>query len=172
MQTPAFAPPPRPSNPAEARGRDNLAANLSAFARTDNTFDPSSAERLDGAGEFLHARDGSLTHRTPAGWAAGCSLPRRAARQQLRTMDVGGPVACFLDPPHAADLRAALDRLTAAHAVVAVVLDAAALPVLLSCEDFSADVAAHRLWVVAGADWAARLRALFDRHPGLPTPSQ
>jgi hypothetical protein len=76
------------------------------------------------------------------------------------------------DPPHAAHLRAALDRLSASQAVVAVVLDPAALPVLLSCDDFSADIAAHRLWVAAGGDWPEQIRSLFVRHAGLPTPSQ
>ena len=133
---------------------------------------PCEGSDVEDSGEFLQSRDGSLTFRTAEGWAAGCSLPGRAARQQLRTMGVGGPVACFLDPPHAAPLRVALDRLGPTQAVLAIVLGPASLPVLLSCEDFSADLDAHRLWIVAGADWPARLRELFDRRPGLATPTQ
>lgn len=172
MQTLAPASVAPTTDPYADRARRNLRANRTALDRAGNGPLPVSEADRQADRAFLPGRDGYLTHRSAAGWAAGCSLPLRAAAQQLRTMDVSGPTACFLDPPHAAHLRVALGRLSASQAVVAVVLDPAALPVLLGCDDFSADVAAHRLWVVAGADWAQQLNVLFGRHAGLPTPSQ
>lgn len=168
------ADPVEPSDrPASAVARANFRAMADALGETQ----PTALDRgvLAAAVESLpwaYARDGSLTVRSPDGWWDGCSLPARASRQQLRTLDVGGPVACFLDPPHPAYLRTALDKLGPAQALIALVPDAATLPVLLAADDLSADVAAHRLWFVAGAEWPDQLRALFRDRPGLASPTQ
>jgi hypothetical protein len=105
-------------------------------------------------------------------WWAGCSVPSRAAQYMLKTMDVSGPVACFLTPSHPAQLRIALGMLEWNQAVIAIVPDPLTLGILLHCEDFSAEIRAHRLWFGAGENWIASLGQLFEEHPGLPTPSQ
>src|SRR5205807_9778189 len=78
----------------------------------------------------------------------------------------------FLSPLHAAQLRVALDRLERSQAIVAIIPDATTLWVVLHCEDFSQDIAAHRLWFAAGENWEAELERLFVDQPGLCTPSQ
>jgi hypothetical protein len=123
-------------------------------------------------GQWLYARDGALTLRNSLGWWAGCSLPARAARRQLQTLDARAPVACFLDPPHPAYLRTALEKSDASQAVVALVPDATAMGIHLAADDLSREIAAHRLWFVVGADWPKQLRELFRAHPGLATPTQ
>jgi hypothetical protein len=127
-------------------------------------------------------------------WRAGRSCPAATATSRSVGGRLGGrvlapapggqaavaddgrdrPDRLLPDPPHAAHLRAALDRLSASQAVVAVVLDPAALPVLLSCDDFSADIAAHRLWVAAGgtgrsrSDRCSAARGAADAEPVRP----
>lgn len=121
---------------------------------------------------WLHGRDGSLTCKTEDGqWLLGNSLPRRTAERMLRDLSVSHTVCCFLDVPHAAFLRNALDRLRAQQAIVAVVPDSVRLHILLHCEDFSEDFCSHRLWIVAGEDWQSGLTELFNTEPGLPTPA-
>ncbi|QOV91141.1 hypothetical protein IPV69_07225 [Humisphaera borealis] len=163
--------PVAPGPSAGEVARVNLTTNLAAAAHSQPTltvaFRGQAAER-----DWTFARDGSLTLQIDGKWWHGCSLPLRAARQQLKTMDVAGPVACLLDPLHGAHLRAALDHLKPTQAVLAIVLDAGSLPVLLSTFDFSADFAAHRLWFAAGDDWSADLRRLFAEQPGLAAPMQ
>jgi hypothetical protein len=91
---------------------------------------------------------------------------------QLRKLDVTGAVACFLAPAHASAIRVALDRLRPEQAVIAIVPDEADLHFMLHCEDFLKDVAAHRIYFVAGSDWSTQLRELFLRISGLSIPSQ
>jgi hypothetical protein len=122
--------------------------------------------------EFVTGRDGSRTARCRGQWISGCSLPQRTARHLLRTLDLSGAVACFLNPTHAAQLRAALDRLSDWQAIIALVPDEADLHLMLHCEDFSADLVRHRLWFASGAQWPQRLSQLLEDHPGLPTPAQ
>ena len=122
--------------------------------------------------EWLFARDGSLTAMSAGErWWGNCSLPRRAAEFMLRTLEIAGPVACFLSPVHAAQLRVALNRLNREQAIVAIVPDNTTLNVLLHCEDFSADLASGRLWFACGADWETKLERLFESAPGLATPA-
>jgi hypothetical protein len=89
-----------------------------------------------------------------------------------QNLEVRGAVACFLAPPHAAHLRVALDLLRPEQAIVAVVPDLRDLALVLHCEDFSRDIASHRLWLVAGATWDQELHRLFEDHDGLAAPSQ
>src|SRR3954451_5571927 len=96
----------------------------------------------------------------------------RAAARQLQSLDARGPVACFLDPPHPAYLRAALEKCDGSQAVIALVPDVAAMRVHLAAEDHSNDIAAHRLWFVCGVDWPEQLCELFRKRPGLATPTQ
>ncbi len=87
-------------------------------------------------------------------------------------MDAGGRVACFLLPLHAAQVRVALQILRPEQAVIALCPDETALAVLLHCEEFSHDIAAHRLWFAWGESWAQELERLFDERPGLALPAQ
>lgn len=158
-----------PNAEAVAQAALNLARNRRALAATQPALDIPDDLAKD---NWTYARDGSLAILADDGWRDGCSLPLRAARQQLKSMAVPGPVACLLDPVHGAHLRVALDNLKPNQAVLAIVLNAADLPALLAAIDLADDIAAHRLWIVAGGDWAAQLRTLFADRRGLATPMQ
>lgn len=163
------APADAPALSAAARAASQaLARNTVAVALSQPDL---AVGRFPEGHEWLFARDGSLTARVDGAWLAGVSLPLRAARQQLKSMDARGPAACFLDPPHAAYLRAALDNLESHQAIIALLPGRADLATLLSCADFSDDIAGHRLWFVVGEEWATRLERLLADQPGLTTPS-
>ncbi len=159
-------------NDAHALATECWRHNLDALSQTQPRL---AADLLDAnvtVAEWLFARDGSLTARLDGGaWAAGCSLPRRAAEAMLRTLDVSGVVACLLDAPHAAHVRAALAKLRPTQAVVSLHPDLARLALLLHCDDLAADLAAGRLWFAWGEAWPRELAALFAEQPGLPVPS-
>src|SRR5687767_5348968 len=94
----------------------------------------------------VFGRDGSLTAFDESGhWWSGCSLPVRAAGEVLKTLDVRGPVGCFLAPPHAAHVKVALEMLRPGQAVIAIVPEERDLRVMLQCWDFSADICRGRL---------------------------
>jgi hypothetical protein len=66
-----------------------------------------------------------------------------------------------------------LGRSRADQAIVCLSPDSAAdLHVLLHCDDFGADLSAHRLWFAWGNEWQTELKALFAERPGLVTPAQ
>lgn len=147
---------------AEQRAITNQSSNANSGLRADPL-------ELD----WTFARDGALTARdTDDRWISGCSLPRRAAMAQLRKLDVTGAVACFLAPAHAAAIRVALNHLRPEQAVIAIIPDEADFRFMLHCEDFSKDVATHRIHFVVGAGWSTQLQELFDHIPGLSIPSQ
>jgi hypothetical protein len=165
------APPPlsltQPSPVARRAAEQNLRRNVAALRVTQS--------RLEIAADPLNwtfARDGSITVREFGAWWAGNSLPARAAVQQLATLDARGPVSCFLDPPHAAHLRVALDKLTDSQAIMALVPQGRSLSVILGGEDLSTYITGHRLWFVTGDAWPQAMRELFAERPGLATPSQ
>jgi hypothetical protein len=121
---------------------------------------------------WVYGRDGALTCKTMDGqWLLGNSLPRRTGERMLRDLRISQSVCCFLDVPHAAFLKAALERLSNNQAMIAVVPDAERLSILLHCEDFSEAVRGRRLWVAGGEDWLGALAKIFLNHPGLPTPN-
>jgi hypothetical protein len=121
---------------------------------------------------WMWGRDGALTCKTADGqWLLGNSLPRRTGERMLRDMRVSQSVCCFLDVPHAAFLKAALQKLSKNQGMIAVVPDAERLNILLHCEDFSEAVRGRRLWVAGGEDWMGELAKIFLDHPGLPTPN-
>lgn len=150
----------------------NVAGNLAAIRDTQ----PELAERIgqfSATGDWTYARDGALSARADDGtWLGGCSVPRAAARAMLKKLDGNGTTACFLQPFHAAALRVALDQRNPEQAIVAVLPDDHTLLTMLHCEDFSFDIAHHRLWFIAGESWTEQLQSLFTRRPGLPTPTQ
>ena len=162
-------------NEAESLASRNRSANLNALTTTQPRL--VATEFSNGFSNrpvtWLFGRDGSLTAMDERGqWWAGCSLPLRAARAVLRTLDLTGTVACFLSPPHAAHVRVALESAGPGRAIVVVLPDVAALGVMLGCEDFSSALAAHRLWFACGEAWPAEMDRLFTERLGLPTPSQ
>ena len=122
--------------------------------------------------EWVFARDGALSARQSDQWLAGCSLPARAAQQMLSRLSLDGVVACMLAPAHAQQIHAALDRLAAAQAIIAVIPEIDDLRMALACGDFADDIQRHRLWLVAGGAWETQLESLLAEQPGLPTPTQ
>jgi hypothetical protein len=169
----ATAPPEQhQSTLADRQAAANWTANAAALASTQPDLVVSLPE-LPPELSFVFGRDGSLTAmNSDQSWWQGCSLPRRAAKSILKTLDATGRVSCYLTPMHAAQLRVALDKLPAEHAIVALVPDQQLVSVMLRCDDFSTDITAHRLLFASGADWEKELARVFDENPGLPTPEQ
>ena len=96
----------------------------------------------------------------------------RAAAAMLASLKVTGHVVCLLAPPHAATVRVALDKIGPRTPIIVLVPDSRKLQVLLTCDDFSAEIREHRLWFASGPQWAEELERLLEDRPGLPTPSQ
>jgi len=168
---------PLPSSPPQCDAADeqaqvNYARNMAAL----RAVQPGIGQDLRGASAalaWIFGRDGSLTGiDVDERWWGDCSLPLRAAKFMLKTLEIRGVVACFLVPGHAAQLRVALDMLEPEQAVVAIVPSVETLWVILHCGDFSSEIAAHRLCFAAGESWPAELVRLFVENPGLPTPAQ
>ena len=157
---------------AAAQAARNWTANLRALAIAQPQV-VDAVQALPVHGEWVLARDGVLTLLDHTDrWLGGCSLPYRAAQAMLKSFEPRGTLAGFLAPGHAAEIRAALDRLSHEQAVLILQPDLQTLRVMLSCGDFSADLAAHRVYFVTGNFWSDDLQELFVRHPGLPTPQQ
>ncbi len=150
------------STRASIRASENLRANGEVLGIDFDTPD----------GEFVFGRDGYLTLRDVTGaWHTGCSLPHGAALAMLKKMPVSGRVACFLGPTHAAHLRVALDQLRFDQAIVAIMPDSRDFEVAMHCDDFSKEIAAHRLFFAVGENWAEELATVFRTNPGLAPPS-
>ena len=156
---------------AERRAASNWAANLRALKITQPALLETSRELPQNL-SWIFGRDGYLTASQEDRWWNGCSLPLRAARLMFAKMEVTGGVACFLNPQHAAQIRVALDRLEGSKAIIVLLPDQGWLRVALGCDDFSNEIASHRLWFAAGADWESQLRQLLESNPGLATPMQ
>lgn len=154
---------------ARAAGRC-LAANLRALRSAQRDL-ADAVERMILDVEWVYARDGSLTAMEHGRrWWAGCSLPKKAASFMLQKADLSANVICFLTPSYAAQLRVCLDRMHGGQAVIALCPSLASLKVILACDDFAADIAAHRLYFAWGENWLAALDQLLIATPGLPTP--
>ncbi len=105
-------------------------------------------------------------------WAAGCSVPLLAGRALLRSLSVEPGGHCLLAPAHAGLVVAARERLGPDPVLFVVQPDLDLLPADPGGDDFSADLAAGRLWFAAGDGWAAEFRRAFDAHPGLAVPAR
>jgi hypothetical protein len=152
-----------PSTRASTRALENLRANAAALDRSGISSP---------AGDFVFGRDGYLTLRNAAGaWHSQCSLPHRAAQAMLKKMPVSGRVACFLGPTHAAQLRVALDQLRFDQAILAIMPDEDDFHLAMHCDDFSKEIAGHRVFFATAEGWADELATLFRKHPGLAPPS-
>lgn len=157
---------------ADADAARCWAANLRAMAECQPRI-VSTVQSLPAGVTWIYGRDGALTARLADGrWLADCSLPMRAARSMLASLEVIGVTACFLSPGHAAQIRAALERMAMDQVVIAVVPHVKTLRLILACDDFSDAIAAGRLLFTCGDDWPATLDRLFAQRPGLPTPAQ
>jgi hypothetical protein len=160
------------TEPAAARqAADNFRANLSAMA----SCQPELADSLrgqDGIAEWVFGRDGYLTARMDGAWWIGCSIPLRTARELLKKLELIGGLGCMLNPSHAAQIRACIEKLQPAQAILAVIPEMESLKILLHCDDFSAELGAARLFFAAGADWPSDLGAIFEKFPGLALPQQ
>src|SRR5436190_1551889 len=122
--------------------------------------------------QCLFARDGTLTALVNGKWWGGCSVPTKAAAELLKTLHITASVACFLVPTHPAQIAFALTQLKAEQAILAIIPRHEDMLLALHCHDFSRDIAAHRLWFVAGDAWADELSKIFHSNPGLPLPQQ
>jgi hypothetical protein len=156
---------------ADRLATENFRANIAALNSTQPGLVPIIGESAP-AVRWLFARDGCLTAQADNGWQSGCSVPLRAAREMLKKLELHGGVGCFLNPTHAAQIRACFEKISPTQALICVMPDRDSLPVLLGCDRFAAEIAAARLFFVAGTDWAEQLADLFSRHPGLPLPQQ
>ena len=146
-------------------------ANRAALAR----HQPIVADLLDGcdpAGDWMTARDGTLTTRADGQWFAGCSVPRLAGRALLCTLVAAPGGHALLAPAHAGLLSAARERLGPAAVLFVLQPDAVACRTILGCDDMAADIAVGRLWFATGDRWADHLATAFADHRGLATPAQ
>lgn len=157
---------------AERKATANRRASLTALRQTQPWIADSLPE-TDRALAWVLGRDGSLTARRGerGRWLGDCSLPRRVAERLFRDLDAHAPVCCLLAPLHAAMVRVTLDRLRDEQALLVIVPDLSDLSAMLSCEDFSGDLTAHRLWFV-GPDVPGDIDRIYSLHPGLPVPGQ
>lgn len=87
----------------------------------------------------------------------------------LEGFEPSSTLACFLHPMHPAALRIALDLLSPQQALVALLAPGEPLAAWLMCEDFTPDLAEHRLFFATTPD---ELERLLLTYPGLPTPGQ
>jgi hypothetical protein len=156
---------------AESRAQANLRGNLSAMASLQSEL----AEQVRQTpiwANWVFGRDGFLTTRTPSNWWSGCSVTLLAGRQMLKKLELTGTTGCFLNPANAGQIRACFEKLQPTQAVIAVVPEIISLKMILTCEDFSNEFDAARLFFVAGKNWPEQLETLVQKFPGLPLPQQ
>jgi hypothetical protein len=122
--------------------------------------------------EWVFGRDGALTARRGGTWLSGCSLPVRAARQMLETLNCEASIACVLAPVHGAQIEVILDKLAPSQGVIALMPQIDDLRLALCCCDFSADLLRKRLWFAAGPQWETQLESLLASHEGMPLPGE
>lgn len=157
---------------AARRAARNWSANLAAIRTTQPRLADAIERLFPKEMEWVYARDGALMARHNDRWWNGCSLPLRSAEFMLNDALLTGPMICYLIPRHAAQVRVALDRMERPQAIIALNPDLSELCVLLACEDFSEQIAAHRLWFAWGDQWQEELSLLLRQNPGLPAPTQ
>jgi len=156
---------------AARQAANHFQINIATLAR----FQAELIDRLttdEGDIGWMFARDGYLTCRDETRWWSECSVPMRAGRQLLKKLELSGTLGCFLHPGHAAQVRAAFEKILPTQAILVVIPDLRELRILLHCDDFSAEIGAGRLFFAGGPDWAGELEAIFKKFPGLPLPQQ
>jgi hypothetical protein len=151
----------------------NFAANLQALKDRQPSLAAEVAELPPPDVDWLFARDGVLTARTPDGaWWSGSSLPRRTAQAILEKMELGAVVTCFLSPTHAQQVRVTLDRQKPTQALIAALPNVTDLRLMLGCESFATEIETGRLWFASGENWDELLERILTQHEGLPVPAQ
>jgi len=158
-------------NSAQIQAHSNWKINLSALAETQKQLAISLAN-LNVQVDWIFARDGALSALENGKWWGGCSVPAKAAKELLRTLQITSSVACFLFPSHPTQISYALQRLRSEQAIIALFPRLEDLFLTLHCHDFSNDITGHRLWFIAGDHWPSQISDLFRRNPGLPLPQQ
>ena len=106
-------------------------------------------------------------------WWGGCSVPLLAGESILNTLETVPPaVAC--SPPHMPGWSGPLAKRMGILGPVLFVVqpDLQIARMILSCHDFSDQIARHRFWFVCGDDWPHQLRQFLEDHPGLATPTR
>ena len=173
MPTEAPPLPPTTTDTAAARAAERTwRANHDALSRHQAEL-AALLEDCDPGVTWATARDGSVSGReVGGGWVAGCSVPLLAGRALLRSLVVEGGGHCLLLPAHAGVVAAARERVGPDVVLFVIQPDLACCRTVLGCYDGADDIAAGRLWFAAGDGWAAELRAVFARHPGLATPAR
>lgn len=152
--------------------QSNWRGNLAELARVQPLLVQQVYE-LSPMVEWVFARDGALTCLDSSRrWFGGCSVPNRTAKSLLRKLELTGQTGCFLAPAHAEQLAVALDHLSPNQAVIAAFTSAGELWTALHCRNFADAIAVHRLWFLAGDDWAAQMESLLRDWPGLNPPTQ
>jgi len=144
-----------------------LTANTAALALSQPDFLPLAALPPDLTPS--PGRDASPTLKLAHVWWKSCSVPRAASRAMLESLVPSSTLACFLHPFHPAAIAEALSLLSPTQAVVALLESPQDLTAFLACDDFSADIAAHRLFFCPSTD---HLASFLAARPGLPTPGQ
>ena len=159
----------RTESAADRQAERNFRANRQAMA----AFQPDLAKAVEGnvSGiSWVFGRDGYLTARIGSSWWSGCSVPLLAGRLLLKKLELAGSLGCFLGPSHAGQVRAGLDKIQPAQAIVAIIPEIERLRVFLHCDEFAPEISAGRLFFVSGEDWGAQLAAVFEKFPGLALP--
>jgi hypothetical protein len=122
--------------------------------------------------EWLYARDGSLSARTPdRQWLADCSVPARLASLALKKVDLTGVVTCLLAPAHAQEIVAAFDKLAPHQGLVVVQPSERAFVIALACADFSEAIRSKRLFPIVGPAWEREFGRLYEQFPALAPPA-
>jgi hypothetical protein len=105
-------------------------------------------------------------------WFSNCSVPFRAAKEFLKKLEMIGAVGCFLNPTHAAQLRAVFEKIAPTQGIIAVVPQLQTAHQILHCDDFSLEISAGRLLFAVGQEWDQRLGEILQAFLGLPLPEQ
>jgi hypothetical protein len=151
--------------------RTNLAANRAAIQSIYPRLLASLPEELPEM-EWLFARDGSLSARTPdRRWIADCTVPQRVARRSLGQVEMTGVVSCLLAPSHAQEIVAALDRLAAHQGLLFVQPSESSFALSMACHDFSDAIRSKRLFPVVGPAWEREFDRLYAQFPALAPPA-
>src|SRR5262245_13712629 len=122
---------------------------------------------------WIFARDGTLSaHVAESRWWSDCSVPRRAAGGLVSKRKPTKGSSFFLPPRHAAEISVALEQLEPKQALIVVLPAVQIAAVALHCADFTEAIAARRLWLAVGENWAETLAEMLANSPGLAVPQQ
>ena len=152
--------------------RENLERNRAALAEAQPellAFVPPDPP----PGEFLYARDESLSMRSPDGrWIDDCTVPFRAAQRMVSSLRIAGVSAVVIAPSHPAQVRVILDRIEPNQCILVLWPDDTSLHLACCLTDLALAIRTQRLIVATGSLWWTSLARTLDDRPGLPVPVQ